>query len=205
VGKLWTDWVDHSVGRLKSFWISSAVYILALGFVVAGIVIPLYCLKRLPSYFHYSIPGTILFIGAGSAVFLLYRSRHDKAVFGVIVGMAAAAFFYTTSVIFPAANEFESGRFLSQEVSARMQPGDKLGVYRKRVGMYNFYTGIVPIAQLRNEKQLLRFLQSSEGVLCLAEAESLAAFQKRGIMPPNIRVITERHVDGHKMVLLSNR
>ena len=50
VGKLWTDWVDHSVGRLKPICVSLAVYGLAVGLVVTGIVIPLYCLKRLPSY-----------------------------------------------------------------------------------------------------------------------------------------------------------
>ena len=138
-------------------------------------------------------------------MFLLYRSRHDKAVFGVIVGMAAAAFLYTTSVIFPVANEFETGRYLSQEVSARIQPGDKLGVYRKRVGMYNFYTGIVPIAQLRNEKQLFRFLQSSEKVFCLVEAKSLAAFQARGMIPTDVQAITQRRVGGDMMVLLSNQ
>ena len=37
--------------------------------------------------------------------------------------------------------------------------------------MYNFYTGIVPITELRNEEELSRFLQSSGKVFCLAEAK----------------------------------
>ena len=205
VGKLWSDWIGRSVGRLKPFWVSFAVYGLALGLIVAGIVIPLYCLKRLPSYIPYSFPGVILLIGAGSAMFFLHRSRQYRAVFGVIVGLTAAAFFYTTSVIFPLINESESGRFLSEEVSARVQPEDKLGVYGEKTGMYNFYTGIVPITELNNEEELSLFLQSSVRVFCLAETRSLAAFQTRGMMPPNVQVITQRRVGGHTIVLLSNQ
>jgi hypothetical protein len=204
VGKLWVDWIDRSVGRLKPFWMSFAVYGLALGLMVAGVVAPLYCLKRQPSYLTYSLPGAILLIGAGIAMFLLHHSRHYRAVFFVLVGMTAAAFFYTTGVVFPLTNESESGRFLSQEVSARIQPGDKLGVYAEKTGMYNFYTGIVPIMELKNEEELSRFLQSSGRVFCLAEAKSLAAFQTRGIMPPNVQVVTQRRVGGHTIVLLSN-
>ena len=135
---------------------------------------------------------------------LLHRSRHNRAVFLVLTGITAAAFFYTTSVIFPVANESESGRFLSQEVSARIQPEDKLGVYRERTGMYNFYTGIVPITELRNEEELSRFLQSSGKVFCLAEEESLAALQTRGVMPANVQVIAQRPVGGESIVLFSN-
>jgi hypothetical protein len=119
--------------------------------------------------------------------------------------MMASVFFYTTSVIFPVANESESGRFLSQEVSARIQPEDELGVYRERTGMYNFYTGIVPITELRNEEELSRFLQSSRKVFCLAEAKALAALQIRGMMPTNVQVITQRRVGGDMIVLLSNQ
>ena len=205
VGKLWTDWIDHSVARLKQDWFSLAVYGLAVGLMVAGVVAPLYCLKRQPSYLTYSLPGAILLIGAGIAMFLLYRTRHYRAVFLVLVGMMASVFFYTTSVIFPVANESESGRFLSQEVSARIQSGDQLGAYGEKTGMYNFYTGIVPITELRDEEELSRFLQSSGKVFCLAEAKSLAAFQTRGIMPPNVQVITQRRVGGHMIVLLSNQ
>jgi 4-amino-4-deoxy-L-arabinose transferase-like glycosyltransferase len=205
VGKLWTDWIDRSVGQLKPFWISFAVYGLAIGLMVAGVVAPLYCLKKQSSYLTYSLPGAILLIGTGIAMFFLHRSKHYKAVFGVLVGMAAAAFFYTTSVIFPVANESESGRFLSQEVSARIQPEDKLGVYRERTGMYNFYTGIVPITELRDEGELSRFLQSPGKVFCLAEAKSLSAFQIRGMMPTNVQVITQRRVGGETIVLLSNQ
>jgi hypothetical protein len=70
--------------------------------------------------------------------------------------------------------------------------------------MYNFYTGIVPITELRDEEELSRFLQSSGRVFCLAETKSLAAFQTRGMMPPNVQVITQRRVGGHTIVLLSN-
>jgi 4-amino-4-deoxy-L-arabinose transferase-like glycosyltransferase len=205
VGKLWTDWIDRSAARLKKDWFSLAVYGLAVGLVVAGAVAPLYCLKRQPSYLTYSLPGVILLIGAGIAMFFLYRSRYYKAVFFVLVGMMASVFFYTTSVIFPVANESESGRFLSQEVSARIQLEDELGVYRERTGMYNFYTGIVPITELRNEEELSRFLQSSGKVFCLAEAKALAALQTRGMMPTNVQVITQRRVGGDMIVLLSNQ
>ena len=71
--------------------------------------------------------------------------------------------------------------------------------------MYNFYTGIVPITELRNEAELSRFLQSSEKVFCLMEAKSLAVFQARGMMPTNVQVITQRRVGGDMMVLLSNQ
>ena len=138
-------------------------------------------------------------------MFLLYRSRHCRAVFLVLVGMTAAAFFYTTGVVFPLANESESGRFLSQEVSARIRPEDKLGVYQERTGMYNFYTGIVPITELRDEQELFRFLQSPGKVFCLAEEESLAALQTRGVMPANVQVIAQRPVGGESIVLFSNQ
>ena len=133
---------------------------------------------------------------------LLHRSRHYGAVFLVLTGITAAAFFYTTSVIFPLINESESGRILSREVSIRIQPEDKLGVYGERTGMYNFYTGIIPITDLRNEAELSRFLESAGRVFCLAEAESLAAFQARGMMPADVQVVTQRRVGGHTIVLL---
>jgi len=103
------------------------------------------------------------------------------------------------------ANEFESGRFLSQEVSVRIQPRRQVWCYRERTGMYNFYTGIVPITELNNEEELSRFLQSSGKVFCLMEAKSLAALQTSGMMPANVQVITQRRVGGDMMVLLSNQ
>jgi hypothetical protein len=158
---------------------------------------------KLPSYTRYGLPIALLFVTGSVAVFLLHRSGRHGAVLGVILGIVAAGSLYVSAVIFPLVNPYKSSRFLSQEVTSRIQPGEKLGIYGAAPEAFNFYTGIVPIVELERGENLFQFLRSAERVLCLIDASSFEAFQKmRGM--PKVQVISQQAVGGNRFVLISN-
>jgi hypothetical protein len=76
-------------------------------------------------------------------------------------------FFYTTRVIFPLVNPYKSARFISQEIVQKIKPGEKLVMYgyigSAVTAQYNFYTGIVPILETENEKEVIDLFRSKKG------------------------------------------
>ena len=119
--------------------------------------------------------------------------------------MVAGGFFYTLRVVFPLANPYKSARFISQEITSRIQTGEKLGLYGDfGTGPYNFYTGIVPILELEKERDLFPFLQSKERVFCLIKFRDFSRIQMTEGRP-EIQLITRRKVGDDDVILISNR
>jgi hypothetical protein len=122
---------------------------------------------------------------------------------GVVLGVVAAAFLYLCGVVFPLVNPYKSARYLSQEITSRIQPGEKLGIYGSAPEPFNFYTGIVPIVELESGYELFGFLRSPQQVWCLIDVRSFKVFQKMRDMP-KVLMITERQVGGSSFVLVAN-
>ena len=97
-----------------------------------------------------------LFIGGGVTLFYFNRMKRYYALFFLIAGIVAGGFFYTLRVIFPLVNPYKSARFICQEITSRIQPGERLGLYGGfGTGPYNFYTGIVPIHEMEKKRSSL--------------------------------------------------
>jgi 4-amino-4-deoxy-L-arabinose transferase-like glycosyltransferase len=205
VGRLWDDLISTSIKHFRSEWISSPIYGL-MGFIFfAGGAIPWIVSVKLPSYLLYSLPIAFLLVGGSLAMFLLYRKKNYGAILFLLIGIMAGGLFYTWRVVFPLVNPYKSARFISQEITSRIQPGERLGLYGGFVtGPYNFYTGIVPIEELEKRESLFNFLQSQERVFCLIKYRDFLQFQAwEG--RPEFQLITRRKVGGNDIVLISNR
>jgi len=172
---------------------------------IAGAAIPWGVWLRLPSYVTYSLPMAFLMVGGGLAMVALYRFKNYGAVLYLIVGMMAGGFFYTSKVIFPLVNPYKSARYLSEEIKARIQPEERLGIYGDLgSGPYNFYTEIVPIWELDRKEDLFRFLQSPGRVFCLLSFRDYDSFQTLEGWP-GAQLIARRKTGGNDVVLISNR
>jgi hypothetical protein len=172
---------------------------------VAGVALPWVISAKLPLYFSYSLPVAFCLVGASLSLWRFNRSRYYGAIFLLIVGMMAGGFFYALRVVFPLVNPHKSVRFICQEITSRMQPGDKVAFYGDfEPGPFNFYTEIVPIPVLKKEEALLDFLRSQERVFCLLKARDFLKFQ-RIEERPEVQVIAERGVGGGDFILISNR
>jgi hypothetical protein len=113
--------------------------------------------------------------------------------------------FYTSRVVFPLVNPYKSARFLSKEITSRIQPGDKIGVYgRILTAPHNFFTGVVPIIALNTPKDLLEFLRSSDKIFCLLTFDEFYTLQSQE-KELKIHVIARRQVGDQDCVLISNR
>ena len=205
VGKFWQDVIFTSMERFRREWISIPLYgLMALTFV-GGVSAPWVVSARFPAYFPYSLPVTFLLVGGSLSLFVLYRFKHHGIIFLVIVGMMAGGFFYTLRVVFPLVNPDKSARFICQEITSRIQPGEKLAIYGDfEPGPFNFYTGIVPIPVFNEEEDFLNFLRSPERVFCLLKSRDLSKFQ---LMEgrPEVQLIVRRGVGGDDFVVISNR
>ena len=204
VGKVWNDFVDSSLGSLKPQWISWPSFGCAVAALVAGLAAPWIVRMKLPSHFYYSLPVSVVLVAGGLSGLLLYRRRTWGIIFLLISGLTAAGFFCTLRVAFSLANPYRSGRFLSQEITSRIQPGEKVGIYGGSTGPYSFYTDIVPIRELEDGEDFFRFLESNERVFCLVKEKRLEAFQRTGKMPKFV-LIARRPGEGNRVVLISNR
>ncbi len=202
-GKLWEDLLE---GRCHagSCWISFPAYGLAALLVVLGLGTPWVVQRLFPLYVVHSLPMAFLLAAAGAAFLLLYRSGRQGMMFALLVGMMTAGIFYTSRVIFPLANPYKSARFISQEITRHMNPGDKLGVFGEGTGPYNFYTGIVPIVEFKAEDEVLDFLRSPERVLCLFTARDFDHLREVGKIPP-VQTIIRRQVGSNDLVVVANR
>ena len=205
VGKLWDDFISTPMERFRNEWVSFPLYAFMGLALVSGAAIPWVISMKFPSYLPYSLPISFLLVGGSLAMFVLYRFKHYAAILFLIIGMLAGGYFYTSRVIFPLVNQVKSARFTSQEITARIQPGEKLAVYgRISTGPFNYYTGIVPVWELNEMADLLSFLRSSERVFCLIHFKEFSEFQKREGRP-KVQLISRRRVGNQEIVLVSNR
>jgi 4-amino-4-deoxy-L-arabinose transferase-like glycosyltransferase len=205
VGKFWEDVIFTSMERFRREWISIPLYGLMAVLLVAGVAAPWVVSARFPAYFSYSLPVAFLLVGGSLALFFSYRFKRYGIVFLVIVCLMAGGFFYALRVAFPLVNPYKSARFICQEITSRIQPGEKLALYGDfEPGPFNFYTGIVPIPVLNEGEDLLNFLKSPERVFCLLRSRDFLRFQ---LMEgrPEVRVIARRGVGGDHFVVISNR
>ncbi len=205
VGKFWEDVISTPMERFRREWTSIPLYGLMGIILIAGIVAPWVVSAKLPAYFSYSLPVAFLLVGGSLALFFSYRFKRYGILFLVIVGLMAGGFFYTLSTVFPLVNPYKSARFICQEITSRIQPGEKLAIYGDfEPGPFNFYTGIVPIPVLNEGEDLLNFLRSAERVFCLLRSRDFLRFQ---LMEgrPEVQVIARRRVGGDHFVVISNR
>jgi len=205
VGKFWEDAISTSMERFRREWISIPLYGLMAVILVVGLAAPWVVWTWFPAYFSYSLPVAFLLVGGSLALFFSYRSKRQGIVFFVIVGLMAGGFFYTLRVAFPFVNSYKSARFICQEITSRIQPGEKLAIYGDfEPGPFNFYTGIVPIPVLNEKEDLLNFLRSPERVFCLLRSRDFSKFQ-RTEGSPEVQLIARRGVGGDDFVVISNR
>jgi hypothetical protein len=159
---------------------------------------------KFPSYLPYSLPIALFLVGGGLLLFFFNRMKYRMGLFFLIVGMVAIGFFYTERMVFPLVNPYKSARFISQEITSRIQPGGKVALYGGfGTGPYNFYTGIVPILELRTKEDLVRFLNSQERVFCLLKFRDFLNLQ-RTEERLKMELIARRSVGGDDIVLISN-
>ncbi len=204
-GKVWDDFISTPMEHFRNEWISIPL----VGFMgialVAGAAIPWVLSIKFPSYVPYGLPAAFLLVGGSLAMFVLYRFKNYGAVLFVLIGVMAGGYFYTWRVIFPEVNQFKSARFISHEITARIQPGEKLAVYGSiSAGPYNYYTGVVPIRELHGEANLSSFLGSSGRVFCLIEFEEFSEFLKMEGRP-KVQLISRRAVGSKDVVLVTNK
>ena len=205
VGKLWDDFISGSMEPFWRQWIFFPLYGLMGLTLIAGAAIPWVVSMTFPSYLPYSLPIAFLMVGGSLLLIALHRFKNHAAILFLLVGIMAGGFFYTLRVVFPLVNPYKSARFISQEVTSRIQPGQKLGLYGGfGTEPYNFYTEIVPILELEREEDFLNFLRSPERVFCLLKFRDFSSFQKKEGRP-RVQLITRRKVGNDDLVLISNR
>jgi hypothetical protein len=205
VGKWWDDFLSAPMKNLHHRWFSIPFHIFMGLFLGLGVGIPWVVSTRFPIYMPYSLPLGFLLIGGSIALFILNRLRYRAAIFFLIAGIMAGGFFYTLRVIFPMLNPYKSARFISQEVTTRIQPGERMAIYGDFViAPYNYYTGIVPILEIEKKEEFTRFLQSEKRVFCLMKFRDFTQFQTTEGRP-KIELIARRNVGSDDMVLISNR
>lgn len=205
VGRWWDDFLSGTTNNFHQRWFSIPLWIFSGLLIGIGVGIPWVVLKKFPSYLSYGIPIAFLFTGGAITLLILYWLRYWAAIFFLIVGIMGGGFFYAQRVTFPIINPYKSARFISQEITSRIQPGEKLVVYGDFViAPYNYYTGIVPILEIEKREELIRFLQSEQRVFCLMKYRDYSEFQKAGDRP-KMEFIARRKVGGDDMVLISNK
>jgi 4-amino-4-deoxy-L-arabinose transferase-like glycosyltransferase len=205
VGKLWGDFIFTPMENFRNAWISIPLYGLMGATLVAGAALPWVLSIRFPSYLPYGLPITFLLVGGSLVMFVLYRFKNYGAILILVIGMVGGGSFYTSRVILPLVNQYKSARFMAQEITARIQPGEQLAVYgRISTGPFNYYTGIVPILDLVEMKQLLSVMGSSERVFCLLDYKAFSQFRKLEGRP-KVQLICRRIVGDDEIVLISNK
>lgn len=205
IGKLWDDLSRDRIQQIRREWISFALYGMMGLSLIGGAVLPWIVSAKFPTYLPYSLPVALLWVGGGVGLFFLGRPRYYGVAFFLIAGMVAGGFFYTLRVVFPLMNPHKSPRFISQEITSRIQPGERLAMYRElETGPYNYYTRIVPILELANAEDLIHFLKSPGRVFCLMKTRDFRQFQViEG--KPEVQVIARRGEEDSDFILISNR
>ena len=216
IGKLWEDFISFSVKHFQQKWVTIPLFLLIGVILLTGVALPLvfsirlpFIKLELPPNFPYtfldSVPVAFFLIALSVSLFLVKRMKNYGVVFFLIITMMAGGFFYTSGVVFPLVNPYKSARFICQEITSRIQPGEKLAIYGDfEPGPYNFYTGIVPILVLEEEEALFNLLKSPERVFCLFRSRDFLKFQVAEGRP-EFRLITRRSVGDKDFVLISSR
>jgi 4-amino-4-deoxy-L-arabinose transferase-like glycosyltransferase len=154
------------------------------------------------------IPFIILLVGSSILLSLAHGLRYKSLVFTLVVATVGMSFFYATRVIFPLVNPYKSARFISQEIVKTMETGGRLVIYSDSgsavTSQYNFYSGIVPILEIKNEAEIVNLLRSKEKVFCLVEYDDYERLIKK-YTKLSLNLILRRGVGGREMVLVSNR
>jgi 4-amino-4-deoxy-L-arabinose transferase-like glycosyltransferase len=154
------------------------------------------------------IPFIFLLVGSGILLSLANGLRYKSLVFTLIVATAGIGFFYATRVIFPLVNPYKSARFISHEIVQTMKTGGKLVIYGDSgsagTSQFNFYTGIVPILEIENEREIVDLFRSKERVFCLTEYDDFERLTRKHTDLP-LNMITRRGVGNRDMIFVSNR
>ncbi len=205
IGKLWEDFISVSMKYFRYEWITFPLYGLMGVFLVAGVALPWVISTKFPSYFSYSLPVAFFLVGVAVSLFVFNRFKYYGAIFFLLIGLMAGGFFYALRVVFPLVNPYKSARFICEEITSRIQPGEKLAIYGDfEPGPFNFYTGIVPIRVLEEEEVLSNFLRSPERVFCLLKSRDFLKFERiEG--KPEVQLIVRRKIGDGDFVLVSNR
>ncbi|MCJ7785088.1 MAG: glycosyltransferase family 39 protein [Desulfobacterales bacterium] len=153
-------------------------------------------------------PFIMLLVGSSILLTLSQALKYKSLVFILLAATAGMGFFYTTRVIFPLVNPYKSARFISQEIVQTMKNGGKLVIYGDSgsavTSQYNFYSGIVPILEIEDEKEIIDLFHSKEKVFCLAEYDDYERLIRK-YTDLSLNLITRRGVGSRDMVLVSNR
>ena len=154
------------------------------------------------------LPFIYLLVGSGFLLFLAHRLRYKQLVFMLIVATAGVGFFYTTRVIFPLVNPYKSARYISQEIVQTMKTGGKLVIYGDSgsagTSQFNFYTGIVPILETEDEKEMIGLLRSTEKIFCLVNYEDYGILINK-YPDLSLNLIARRTVGSRDAIFVSNR
>ena len=205
VGKFWSDFISHPLDPFRHEWVSFPLY----GFIgfglIAGAATPWVTSTKFPSTLPYSLPIALLLVGCSVVMLFFCRFKNYRAILVLLIGMMVAGYFCAFRVVFPLINPQMSARFISEEITSRFQPGDKIAVY-KGLGTdpYNYYTGIVPIMILSTQETLVDFLGSSERVFCLLKFSDFSQWISREGEPKAL-LIARHKVRNDDVVLISNR
>ncbi len=205
VGKWWSDLIRRPLDRFRGEWISFPLYgFITLG-LIAGVAVPWVISIKFPAYLLHSLPLAFLLAGCSLTLLILSRYKNYRAILYLLIGVMGAGHFYVFGVIFPLANSRMSDRFISEEITSRFQPGDRLAVFRGvEADPYNYYTGIAPILVLVTPDSLHQFVRSPGRVFCLLPFRDFSQlFGREG--EPKVQLIARRRVRNDDVVLISNR
>ena len=204
IGKFWSDFISGPLGSFRRGWILFPLYGLVGFGLIAGVAAPWVVSIKLSPYLPYSFPIAFLLVGCSLALWVFLRLKNYRAILFLLIGMMVAGYFYTFSVIFPLADPQMSARFISKEITSRIQPGDKLVIYG---GLgndpYNYYTGVVPIIKFHNREAFLDLMQSSDRVFCILEFSDYSQLFGGG-GEPKVQLIARRRVRKDDVVLIAN-
>jgi hypothetical protein len=153
-------------------------------------------------------PFIILLVGSGILLTLSQVLKYKPIVFILLAATAGMGFFYATRVIFPLVNPYKSARFISQEIAQTMKAGEKLVIYGDSgsagTAQFNFYTGIVPILETEEEKEIIDLFRSTEKVFCLVNYDDYERLISK-YPDLSLNLMTRRSVGSRDVVFVSNR
>jgi len=113
-----------------SAWVGHpSLYVLSGSVFLAAMAMPWVISAKFPSYIWYYLPIAFFSFGAAVGLVVFTRLKYYGAIFLLIIVMMAGGFFYTLRVIFPLSTPYKSARFICQEITSRIQPGEKLALY----------------------------------------------------------------------------
>jgi 4-amino-4-deoxy-L-arabinose transferase-like glycosyltransferase len=150
----------------------------------------------------------LLLVGSGILLTLSQVLRYKSLVFILLAATAGMGFFYATRVIFPLVNPYKSARFISQEIAQKMKAGGKLVIYGDSgsagTAQFNFYSGVVPILEIEDEKEIIEVLHSKEKVFCLVNYDDYERLVGK-YTDLSLKLIIRKGVGSRDVVFVSNR